>query len=226
MEDELIPFEEGPETRDEYEPLKDGKPIKEVPGSTKNLEKLGAPSERDDIHIRYCFHPTWRSQIFPLIGYFITCVLCVWISGKVPSTVIKGPLFSVFGSMLYLHLPLLVLIPGLVLGKVLIYMYDSKYIIDERGVEAQIGLVSMSLRQPRLRYEDIRGVEPVQTLWERIIGIGGVLIGSAMTQDVEIVMEGVDNPRAIQLLIGGERDKSTKKMQQQGINPAAAMSGD
>ena len=228
MEDKLLQLEAEPLIDDGFDDIleDDGKPVKEVYGSPKNLEELGSPSERDDIHIRYYFYPTWRSQLFPLLGYLFTCLLCIWISAKVPATVIKGPLFPVFGEMIFLHLPLLVLIPGLVLGKILIYIYDSKYIIDERGVEAQIGLVSLSLRQPRLRYEDIRGVEPVQTLWERILGIGGVLVGSAMTQDVEIVMEGVDNPRAIQLLIGGERDKRMRTMQAQGISPQAVSSGD
>ena len=95
-------------------------------------------------------------------------------------------------------------------------MYDSKYIIDERGVEAQMGLVSLNLRQPRLRYEDIRGVEPTQTIFERLLGIGSVLIGSAMTKDIEIAMRGVANPRAIQLLIGGERDKRRLELKARG----------
>jgi len=183
------------------------KPIKEVEGSLETMELHGSPSQCKDYAVRYYFYPTWRSQLFPLLGFLGTSIACISLSRILSVTVIKGPLFTLFGYALDLHLPLLILLPGFVLGRILIYMYDSKYIVDERGVEAQIGLVSLSLRQPRLRFEDIRGVEPVQTLWERILGIGGVLIGSAMTQDVEIVMEGVDNPRAIQLLIGGERDR-------------------
>ena len=101
-------------------------------------------------------------------------------------------------------------------AKILIHIYDAKFIIDEHGVEAQIGLVSLNLRQPRLRWEDIRGVEPNQTIWERILGIGTVLVGSAMTQEVEVQMSGVANPRAIQLLIGGERDRRLRELQQAG----------
>ena len=144
-------------------------------------------------------------------------------SDYVPVTVIRGKLFPIGDTVLYLDLPLLVLLPGFLLGKVLLYIYNSKYIIDERGVEAQVGLVSLNLRQPRLRYEDIRGVEPQQTLWERILGIGSVGIGSAMTQDVEIMMNGVANPRAIQLLIGGERDKRVRLIQETGAKNAATM---
>lgn len=191
----------------------DGLPIKEIYASTDNIESFGAPSENSEsVHLRYYFHPTWRSQLFPLLGFVIFSIAAIWVSHAVPATVIKGKLVSFGDTQWYLHLPLLVLIPGFLLGKVLINIYDAKYIIDEMGVEAQIGLVSMNLRQPRLRWEDIRGVEPNQTIWERLLGIGSVLVGSAMTNDVEIVMEGVANPRAIQLLIGGERDRRLKQL--------------
>lgn len=207
--------------------LYDGLPIKEVYGSPANLEKVGSPAEHTDVHIRYYFYPTWRSRILQLIGLALTSVFAIYVSEFFPLTVIKGKLFSIGDTVVYLHLPLVVLLPGIVLGKILIYMYDAKYIIDERGVEAQIGLVSLSLRQPRLRYEDIRGVEPIQTLLERLLGIGGVLIGSAMTQDVEIVMEGVANPRGIQLLIGTERDKRLTEMKQTfKVNRTLALTGD
>ncbi len=201
-------------------------PVKEIYGSPGNLEKLGSPSDYDGMNVRFYFYPTWRSQLFPLIGFFISSILCIYISNNFEISVIKGKLFDIFGTRLYLHLPLLSLIPALVLGRLLISIYDSRYIVDERGVEAQIGLFSMSLRQPRLRYEDIRGVEPVQTIWERILGIGGVLIGSAMTQDVEIVMEGIADPRGVQLLIGGERDKRLKELKGAVMTDQVAVSGD
>jgi len=204
----------------------DSLPVKEIYGSPANLETLGSPSDYDGVSVRFYFYPTWRSQMFPLIGFLVSSILCVYLSNNFEASVIKGKLFAVFGTTLYLHLPLISLIPAMVLGRLLISIYDSRYIVDERGVEAQIGLFSMSLRQPRLRYEDIRGVEPVQTIWERILGIGGVLIGSAMTQDVEIVMEGIADPRGVQLLIGGERDKRLRELKNSVITDQVAVSGD
>ncbi len=187
-------------------------PVEEILESVEKA-KPGEPVIPVGTHTRYYFYPTWRSQLFPLIGFLVLSILCVWVSNEVKETVITGKLFAIGDSIYVLDLPLLIFLPGFMLGRILLYIYDSKYIIDERGVEAQIGLVSMHLRQPRLRWEDIRGVEPNQTLWERILGIGSVLVGSAMTNEVEIVMEGVANPRAIQLLIGGERDRRLKDMQ-------------
>lgn len=186
-------------------------PIEKILAAAQSGQGLG--DERIDESVRYYFYPTWRSQLFPLIGYFILSYFAIWLSNEVDALVISGKLFDVGDTRYMLDLPLPIFIPGFLLGKVLLYIYDSKFIIDERGVEAQIGLVSMHLRQPRLRWEDIRGVEPNQTLWERILGIGSVLVGSAMTNEVEIVMEGVANPRAIQLLIGGERDRHQQKME-------------
>ncbi len=187
--------------------------IREVYGSAKNIEVHGSPIEKSGREpIRYYFYPTWRSQLSNLCGFFALCVVCVIGSRYIPYVVIPGKLVSLFGVHVILYLPVLILLPGFMLGRILMNIYDAKYIIDDGGVEAQIGLVSFNLRQPRLRWEDIRGSEPQQTIWERILGIGSVLIGSAMTQDVEIVMSGVANPRAIQLLIQGERDRRLKEL--------------
>lgn len=195
----------------------DGLPIREIYGSAENIEKIGIPSESKDVaHIRYFFYPTWRAQLLQLIAFFAVCAMSIAVGKMIPALTIKGPLFSIGDNTVFLFFPLQILLPFAMLARILMKMYDSKYTIDVDGVEAQIGLVSLNLRQPRLRWEDIRGVEPNQTLFERILGIGSVLVGSAMTNEVEIVMEGVANPRAIQLLIGAERDKRLKELRRSG----------
>jgi hypothetical protein len=206
-------------------------PVREIFGSPKNIQAHGAPSRTtgaNDGPIRYYFFPTWRSQCLNLLAFFALCLVGIVGSRAIPHTVMAGSLFSFGDTSYFLHLPLLCLPAGAMLVRILIHIYDAKYIIDEHGVEAQIGLVSLNLRQPRLRWEDIRGVEPNQTIWERILGIGTVLVGSAMTQEVEVVMSGVANPRAIQLLIGGERDKRLKELQSQGhgLRQAIGVLGD
>lgn len=214
----------------EYDdPSEENHDVRDVYGSAENIAAHGSPIEHSaDQPIRYYFYPTWRSQLVNLCMFFILSVIAIVVSKYVPLLTIKGSLFSLWGRTYYLHLPVLTLFPAAMLGKILINIYDAKYIIDERGVEAQIGLVSLQLRQPRLRWEDIRGVEPNQTIWERLLGIGTVLVGSAMTQDVEIVMAGVANPRAIQLLIGAERDRRLKQLQASGSTVAKhlALSGE
>ena len=187
--------------------------VREIYGSAKNIELIGAPSERPGNEIiRYYFYPTWRSQIGNLLAFFVLALLAIVGSRYLPMLVIPGKLFQYGNTLFILHFPVLMLLPASMLGKILIHVYDAKYVIDEAGVEAQIGLVSFNLRQPRLRWEDIRGSEPQQTLWERMLNIGTVGVGSAMSQDVEIMMKGVANPRAIQLLIQTERERKLQDL--------------
>jgi len=197
--------------------------IREVYGNEANIRKFGLPTDiQGRSGLRYYFFPTWRSQLLMLMGFFLTCILAMLGSNykHLDWTVLDGKLFAIGNTEVWLSLPLLTLVPGAVLGHILFYMYNSRYIIDHRGVEAQIGLVSLSLRQPRVRFEDIRGVEPKQSLLERILGIGSVLIGSAMSIEVEIVMEGVPDPRAVQLLIQTERDRRLRAMSGRGAGEA------
>ena len=93
---------------------------------------------------------------------------------------------------------------------------------DPRGIEAKVGLLSLNLRQPRLRFEDIRGVEPSQTIVERVLGIGDILVGSAMSDEVEIVMTGVPSPREVQNFLTNEIEKRIQSLG--GISRAANVS--
>ncbi len=213
----------------DFDAIRDGLSEEEYPlddvfggeSSIAHAKELGAEIEGEgdpDAPVRYYFFPTWRSQFFNIIWFALTAVAVIYLSREYPAWfIIPGELFKTSSTKYMLHLPYLVLVPGFFLGKILINIYDAKYIIDETGIEAQVGLVSLSLRQPRLRWEDIRGVEPKQTIWERMLEIGTVALGSAMTNEPEIVMEGVANPRAIQLLINSERSKRLQELKQIGL---------
>lgn len=177
----------------------------EVLGTSENFERYGSPSLRsNEVEITYVLYPTLRSQWGTMTAFVFTLLLSLEISALLPWTILHGKLFRIGSGALYLDLPLATILPAILLIRILIRNYDSKYFIDSRGVEAQVGLLSAALRQPRLRYEDIRGVEPYQTISDRIFGIGDLEIGSAMKEEVEIVMEGIADPRAVQLFIGAE----------------------
>ena len=162
--------------------------------------------------VRYYFYPTWRSKLGKLLLFFIFSILAIRLSLEFDEMVIRGELFTIGNTIFFMSMPILMAIPGYILARVLLYIYNCRYIIDERGVEAQIGLVALRLRQIRLKYEDIRGVETQQSIVERILNIGTVEVGSAMTDVIEITMKGIANPRAVQILIGNERDKRLKRI--------------
>lgn len=190
---------------------------KVVPSNLKGSVSKEATEHGVESGISYNFFPTWRSQIINLLWFFLSSGMTIWVSRYIPKWVVmSGELFTTESTRYELHLPLLVLVPGFFLSKILITIYNSVYTIDETGIEAQVGLVSFNLRQPKLRWEDIRGIEPSQNIWERVLNIGTVKIGSAMTQEAEIVMEGVGNPKGIQLLVNSERAKRLEEMKQSG----------
>jgi len=213
---------------EQIEPAREAKtsngPI-DVAWSPANVGQHGSAAEAyPEKLIRYHLFPTWRSQLMNLSLFLVTSIITIVGSNWEPEvTVLRGRLFAIGDTTFYLHLPWLIFLPGFLLGKVLIRVYDSEYIIDGRGIEAKIGLVSLMLRQPRMRFEDIRGVEPSQTIWERILGIGHLEIGSAMKDEVEITMEGIANPRAVQLFISGEIERSLRRITQSTGNASAVL---
>lgn len=207
----------------DFDAIRDGAPgteeypVDDVFGSTDsyNLSSAQVQDHGQVEPIRYFFFPSWRSQLLNLIGFFLTSAGAVWASRELSRyVIISGELFSTSQTQYVLHLPLLVLIPGFFLVKILIHIYDAKYIIDDHGLEAQVGRMSLNFRQPRIRWEDIRGVIPEQTIWERALDIGTLKVGSAMTQEAEIIMKGVASPRSIQILIDSERAKRHNEMKQ------------
>lgn len=173
-----------------------------------STESLDQTLDHSEVLILF---PTWRYQLGRICFFIFLCLLCPVISHYIPWIVLPGKLFEIGGTEIKLFLPIHWLAPCFVLGQIIITAYDSQYIIDSTGVEARVGLVSFNLIQPRLRYEDIRGVEPKQTLVERILGIGTLLVGSAMMADVEIEMKGIPNPRGVQQYINRRRDLARAK---------------
>ncbi len=169
--------------------------------------------------VRYYLFPTWRSRLLQIAFFFLLSWLAITLSNEFPQyTIIRGQLFVIGKTEFMLNLPWLMLLPGVILANIILYIYNCRYVIDENGVEAQVGLVAMHLHQTRLKYEDIRGVKAVQSLWERLLVIGNVEIGSAMTEGVEITMVGVSDPRAVQVFIENERDKKIRQLMGDGHN--------
>ena len=206
----------------------------QVSQSVEEIDDGGISSSGGDFEAREgggkiikILYPTWRSQLVGLFWFFVTSALAVSLSkGSLSFLVVTNRLFSIGGTEVAFSLPLLTLLPGYFLGRILLTIYDSQYIIDDKGIEAQIGLVSLSLRQPRLRYEDIRGVEPTQTIVERLLGIGTLLVGSAMTFEVEIVMAGIASPREVQKLLNEQREKFLTRIGKSSSGEVDVISGD
>ena len=170
---------------------------------------------------------SWRAEISGLIAFVAAVVASVALSRLMPWSVIEGRLFTAFGQNINLWLPLFCLLPFFILCFLLLRMYDYLYIIDSRGIESRVGIVSLRLRVALIRYEDIRLIEVKQSVLGRLLNFGNIEIGTAAREDIEVVLEGVDAPSEIQEMLQAEREKrrklATQRKDSHHISAAAAI---
>jgi uncharacterized membrane protein YdbT with pleckstrin-like domain len=87
--------------------------------------------------------------------------------------------------------------------------------------------MSFHQRTTSIRFEDVRGISLEQTIIERTLGIGDVLIGTAATGDTEVTFQGIAVPEEVQHMITTERDKRQKVARQslQSVESSAFATG-
>lgn len=148
----------------------------------------------------------WQSEVPRLIIFFIACALSIFLSRLFPHSVIRGELFSFGERTVILDLPLYWLVPASLFIELLFRIYNVRYAIDPRFIEARVGILSLNQNIVRVRFEDIRGVETDQTLLGRALDFGDVQIGTAATAEMEVILRGIGAPREVREMIEHERD--------------------
>jgi uncharacterized membrane protein YdbT with pleckstrin-like domain len=150
---------------------------------------------------------TWRSEIKRMVIFVVLSVVSIFLTHLFPESVIEGKLLTLGSRTLMFALPLFWLLPVCGAGNIIFRIYNVRYVIDSRGIEAKVGILAMNQRITRVRFEDIRSVETEQTMLERILNIGDVEIGTAATGDIEIIFQGIAAPTEVQDMIQSERDR-------------------
>lgn len=84
------------------------------------------------------------------------------------------------------------LIGVLILLWVIIEIKCTSYTLTSHRIIVHKGWIAKS--QNEIWIKDIRGVNLVQSIWQRIIGIGNIAIGTAATAEAEISIIGVASP--------------------------------
>jgi uncharacterized membrane protein YdbT with pleckstrin-like domain len=159
----------------------------------------------------------WRSELKSLALYFVFCVLSVVLSRTFPASVREGELISVGSVRVVLALPLWWFLPFLTLGAAMIKIYNVRFTVDHWGAHAKVGILSLRTRSVSVRYEDIRSIECDQSLLERIVNVGAVLVSTAAGATDEVVFEGVAAPHEIQDMLQRERDGRQKAAKAAGV---------
>ena len=78
---------------------------------------------------------------------------------------------------------------------VVIEVTCTSYELTTRRIIVRKGWISKS--QNEIWIKDIRGVNLVQSIWQRIIGVGDIGIGTAASAGIEISISGVANPAGV-----------------------------
>jgi len=149
----------------------------------------------------------WRSEISTAVAFILLCPVAYALTVYLPFTVITGPLIEIQGMVINLSLPLAIFIPAGVLFQGLYRIYNVRYLIDPRGLEARHGILSPNQMIVRIRFEDIRAMDVQQSVIDRLLDIGKMNISTAASSDVEIVMTGIGAPYYFRQVIQFERDK-------------------
>jgi membrane protein YdbS with pleckstrin-like domain len=153
----------------------------------------------------------WKSE-FALIVLSLFLLIAAWFLTQLFSwSIIKGVFLNIGNFELILKLPVFFLIPLTTLSLVCYRLYNVKFIVDEQGIEARTGILSIKQQTIRIRFEDIRSVQSKQGLLERLLNVGNVEIGTAATGNLELVLSGVNSPLEVREMI--EREKTSRNKQ-------------
>ena len=143
-----------------------------------------------------------------MIAFCFFGAASVFLTKHFPQYTISGLVLNLENFQLTLTLPLFWLMPLFVFMLGALRVYDVRYIIDSRGLEARVGILRLNQRIVRVLYNDIRSAETAQSVLDRILNIGDVEIGTAATSNIEVVFAGVAAPQELQHIIQRERDRS------------------
>ena len=80
---------------------------------------------------------------------------------------------------------------------------SKRYTVTNKRVIVRKGIIAKNVDEVEI--EHIRSINTRQSIWQRLLGYGNVLIGTAGTAGIEIVIKNISNPEGIKDLIRSQR---------------------
>jgi uncharacterized membrane protein YdbT with pleckstrin-like domain len=153
------------------------------------------------------FKRHWIS-LFP--QFFLAGILLfvgLYVTAHYPDlSVLEFPL-SWLGLEVTLVLPVFLLIFLVVVIRPFIQLKDSEFEVSGHHLRITRGRYSLWKHSQEFAFEDLLGVQVRQSLIDRLLGVGGIDIGSK-TSSIKIAMNGLKNPKQYADLISRRIDDS------------------
>ena len=136
------------------------------------------------------FRRSWR-RILPWIILIIAFGwFAVWATAQDPDSV----MFFRLTEDTLLPVPRYFLLWLVLTIRPAVLMLDARYEIGHHHIRAVTGRLSLHRHSVEIAYEDLLTVEVDQSILDRILFVGDVIAGSAMSDSPRIVMEAVGSP--------------------------------
>lgn len=104
--------------------------------------------------------------------------------------------------------PLLVLVLGL---RPLMLRRDAVFEIGCHHLRGETGRISLRRHSIEVPFEDIRGVRVSQTLFQRLIGVGDVILWTAFSELPEVSLRSISGPHRIAREISHRLDEARQR---------------
>lgn len=160
----------------------------------------------------HLIHPAWRSLVkhwawlFVFVGVGLVCTQWFF-EGRLSSLeqgALLGPLARVPGDLIVVSVPwVLALLTVLAMAYI---WYSTQYQFHDERVVRHDGIIARN--QLGLRYQDIRFVEANQSVADRLLRVGDVLLYSAGTAQPEVTLARVGDPIAVRDWLRERIDKA------------------
>jgi len=108
---------------------------------------------------------------------------------------------SIAGHPVGLLFSPLELIPLLLLLWMLACVWDERYVIQRGSLLKIKGFMSFALSTTELYYDAVRTIQVEQTMYQQLLNLGDVRIGSLFAKNSDVVMRGVRDPYRYKALI-------------------------
>ncbi|WP_018949081.1 PH domain-containing protein [Thioalkalivibrio sp. ALMg11] len=143
--------------------------------------------------------PAWRNQWMSLAALPFVAAVPVWVTAWYTLPGLSLPLpppQGLFAAIASASIPSLLVASwgalGFLILRVLYLRYVDHFRLDENRVAHRHGIVARN--QHSIRLAAIRSVELKQSIMQRILGIGDILIYAAGSNEAEVAMKGLSRP--------------------------------